>query len=211
MNRKQLEESIKSKYGIIDATKYLQKFVHLWLTLPRKSGPHDDHGVRYVKHAMSAMCKEGEKIHNHEAVELIEELVRYLKPSFRDVERMLSYFALIQNMAGNQSFLRSYQTMVAFMCYLKSTKHHLIEKIAHQNIDSATLFKEVGLDRIDGNSESTHIYDLSKCVIFDLANDEQQKKMITDKEVFPGDGYGRISKDVMKTVCGWLSEIHRNK
>ena len=209
MNRKQLEESIKSKYGIIDATKYLQKFVHLWLTLPRKSGPHDDHGVRYVKHAMSAMCKEGEIIHNHEAVKLIEDMVKYLKPSFRDIERMLSYFALIQNMTDSQSFLLSYQTMIAFMCYLKSSKPHLIEKIAHQNIDSATLLKEAGLDRIDGNSESTHIHYLSKCVIFDLANDEQQKMMIADKEAFPNDDYG--SKEVMKNVCGWLSEIHRNK
>ena len=211
MNRKQLEESIRSKYGIIDATKYLQKFVHLWLALPRKSDQNDDHGVKYVKYAMSAMCKEGEVLQNHEAIELIEELVKYLRPSFRDVERMLSYFALIQNTAGNQSFLRSYQTMVAFMCYLKSTKHHLIEKISHQKIDSATLLKEVGLDHIDGNSESTHIYDLTQSVIFDLANDEQRKKMIAAREIFPDDGFGRTSSHVMRKVCGWLSEINRQE
>jgi hypothetical protein len=100
VNRKQLEESIKSKYGLIDATKYLQKFVHLWLALPRKSDQHEDHGVKYVRHAMSTMCDKSENIVNQEAVELIEELVRYLRPSFRDIERTLSYFALIQNISS---------------------------------------------------------------------------------------------------------------
>lgn len=212
MNRKQLEESIRSKYGLIDATKYLQKFVHLWLALPRKSDQHDDYGVKYVRHAMQAMCKPGENIFNQEAIKFIEELVRYLKPSFRDIERTLSYFALIQNMAGNEPFRSSYQLMVAFICYLKATNPHLIEKIVHQKINSDTLLKEAGLDRVNGDSDVTYIYDLTRLVIFDMGSEEQRKVMLENKEVFQEGGFrGLPASGVMRNVCGWLTDIHRQR
>ena len=212
MNRKQLEESIRAKYGLVDAAKYLQKFVHLWLTLPRKSDQYEDHGVKYVGYAMQAMCDSGENIFNQEAVILFQELIKYCKPSFREIERALSYFALIQNMSRNEPLRTSYQFMVAFVCYLKAVKPHLIKKITHEQISSEILLGDAGLGRIDGNVRSTHLYDLTRLIIFDMGSEEQRKKMIESKEIFSDGGVGRFSDSgVMRNICGWLDDIYRQR
>ncbi len=211
MNRRQLEESIRAKYGLVDAAKYLQKFVHLWLTLPRKSDQYDDHGVKYVRHTMQAMFDSGEKIKQEEAIGLFEELIRYCRPSFREIERALSYFALIQNMlSGNDKLRSSYQFMVAFVCYLKAAKPHLIKQITHEQISSDALLEEAGLGHVDGNVHANYLYDLAKFVVFDMGSEEQRKRMIEAREVFADDGFGRYpDMGVMRNVCRWLDDIFR--
>lgn len=209
MNRKQLEESIRSRYGLIDATKYLQKFVHLWLTLPRKSDRYEDHGVKYVRHAMQAMCEPGEKVFNEDTIALIEDLVRHFKPSFRDIERTLSYFALIQNMSEGDRLRISYQILVAFVCYLKSTRPHLIKEIVQGKIDWDVLLKEVGLERVNENV-STRLYALSNFIKFDMGSEELRKALIDQKAVPPDNGFGRFPDGgVMRNICGWLDDINR--
>lgn len=210
MNRKQLEESIRAKYGLVDATKYLQKFVHLWLTLPRKSDQYDDHGVKYVRHTLQAMCDSGENILNGEAISLFEDLVKFCKPSFREIERALSYFALIQNMSRNESFRTSYQYMVAFVCYLKATKPHLIRKIILEQINSGDLIEDAGLGGVNGNTRAANLFELTRLIVFDMGSEEQRKAMMDAKEVFADGGYGRFSSSgVMRNVCGWLDDINR--
>ena len=211
LNRKQLEESIKLRYGGdgVNATTYLQKFVNLWLALPRKFDMYDDHGAKYLKHVLDSMLDEGEQIGNQEAVELLKELVKYLRPSYREIERTLSYFALIQNMSGNTMMFTSYQHIISFICYLKASQPHLVDRIASNKIDSQTIIEDSGLKDIDINTEYRCIYYLTRHVVFDLADDEQRKEMLEKKEVFDGDVYGRVSKNIMVKVCSWLTDIHR--
>ena len=212
VNRKQLEESIRAKYGLVDAAKYLQKFVHLWLTLPRKSDQYDDHGVKYVKHTLQAMFGSGEMAFNQDAIIFFQELVKYCKPSFREIERALSYFALIQNMSGMEPLRTSYQFMVAFVCYLKAAKPHLIKKITLEQINSEMLLEDAGLGHIDGSVRSTHLYDLTKFIIFDMGSEEQRKKMIENQEVQSDRGLaGYSDRGVMRNICGWLDDIYRRR
>ncbi len=213
LNRKQLVESIKSRYGgnDINATIYLQKFVNLWLTLPRKFDFSDDHGAKYVIRTLDSMLDDKEQIINKDAVELLLELVKYLRPSYRGIERMLSYFALIHNMVGESKLYSSYQFIIAFICYLKSSQPHLVDRIAKNKIDSKTLIEEAGLKDIDKNTEYNYIYYLTKYVIFDLADDEQRKKMIDGKEISVDDEFGRTSKNIIVRVCSWLTNIQRER
>jgi hypothetical protein len=216
LNRKQLEESIKSRYGVdeINATTYLQKFVNLWLTLPRKFDPHDDHGAKYVEHVLDSMLDEGEQIINQRmAVEVLKELVKYLRPSYREIERTLSYFAVIHNMVEkSQPIYLEYQLISSFICYLKSSsQHNLIDRIVSNKIDSKTLIEEAGLKDIEKNMGYNHIYHLKKHLIFDLANDEQRNKMLEDKEIIVDDPYGRASENIIVTVCSWLTDINRQR
>ncbi len=69
VNREQLQESIKSRYGNgVEATLYLQKFVNLWISLPRKSEHYQDNGIQYIKHALDLMLEEGEKVVNTDVI-----------------------------------------------------------------------------------------------------------------------------------------------
>jgi len=211
LNRDQLQEAIKSRYGSgVEPTLYLQKFVNLWLSLHRKSDQFQDHGALYVRHALNSMLNEGEQFSNPDAIELLSELVKSLKPSLREIEQILSYFALIQNMAGtNQTYFPSYQLIFAFICYLKASKPELIDKIVNDNIDAKSLIQAAGIVSISGDTEYNHIDYLSKLITFDLASEEVRNKMIEEKEIF-FDGYDRIQKNIIQTVCSWLSEMHIN-
>ena len=215
LNRKQMEESIKLRYGGdgVNATTYLQKFVNLWLTLPRKSDSHDDHGAKYVMHVLDSMLDEGEQIVNQEAVHLLKELVKYLRPSYRKIERMLSYFAVIHNNIDDkiQELYLKYQLLISFICYIKSSKPNIIDRIVNNEISSKILIEETGLKDIDNNGDYSYIYTLTRHVIYDLANDEQKKKMMEAEAESFVVGFGRDPKGVMVTVCSWLIDIDRIK
>lgn len=208
MNREQMEESIKTKYGIVDASKYLQKFVHLWLAMPRKAGKNVDHGVMYVDHVMKSMLMPHERFIIPEATGLIVELVRTFKPSFREIERMLSYFALIQNSGRNGNYHTNYQLMLAFISYVKVIRPELIQKIVDQKIDSDGLLKEVGLDRMVKDKNS-YIGYLSMLVIFDMGNDEQRRLMNINKEIHVDNGFARYADQrIMQIICRWLGDMN---
>ena len=213
LNRKPLEASIQSRYGVndIDATAYLQKFVNLWLTLPRKYDIYDDHGVKYVKHILDSMLDKGEQVSNQQAVELLKELVKYLKPSYREIERTLSYFALIHNMSdkSQQSYFLPYQLIISFVCFLKSLQPNLIDRIVRNKMDSKTLIEEAGLKDIDEKSKYKSIYRLTRFVIFDFADEVQKKKMMDEGTIKTDEGFDRDSNTIIVTVCSWLTDIHQ--
>lgn len=210
MNRSQLEEAIKTRYGgdSENAERYLQKFVHIWLSLPRKSGPHSDDGANYLNYLVNNMLDEGEEVVNKESIAVLKEVVKYYKLSFRDIERILSHFALIQNMEGNTNYLFPYQVMVAFICYVKVINSRLVVKIANGQISSKELIAKVNLNVGDDNTEYQYLSFLKKYIVFDLADDEEKKNMIAEDKTLAGD-FGRSQKDVMRTVCGWMADIHR--
>ena len=210
MNRSQLEGSIKLRYGSdeLSSVKYLQKFINLWLTLPRRSETYSDDGIIYTKYLVDYMVEDGEKINNTEAIGLLKEVVKYYKLSFRDIERVLTYFALIHNMSKETKFNLSYQIIVSFICYLKVVHPQLVQKIADGKISSKELIEKTGLDEFDNEVDYQYLPYLKKYLIFELATDEVRNEIMKEKTLVL-DNYGRAQKDVMITVCKWLADIQR--
>ncbi len=215
LNRKQLEESITLRYGGdgTNATVYLQKFVNLWLALPRKVDFHDNHGAIYARHTLKSMLENGEPMLNVVAVNLLEELIKHFIPSYRNIERTLSYFAVIHNMGNKPThFCSSYQSIISFICYLKSSKPNLVDRIASNKIDSKTLIEEAGLKDIDIGKKSKYkyIYRLTQYINFDLADEVQKKKLIDEENIVLDDGLDSYdSTGIMFTVCCWFSDINQ--
>ncbi|MDA8098490.1 MAG: P-loop NTPase fold protein [Nitrospiraceae bacterium] len=57
MNRTQMEESVKSQYGMgIDATEYLQKFINIWCTLPKNESADTNDVKTYIRSVVSQRC-----------------------------------------------------------------------------------------------------------------------------------------------------------
>jgi len=207
MNRSQLEEAVMSRYGRgIEATLYLQKFVNLWFGLPRKKSAfiQGDDGGEYAKFVVDSMLDEGEEVNNSIAQKSLYELIKSLRPSFREIEQILSYFALINNMTGKSSYSRDCQMIIAFICYLKPSKPELINSIMSGNIDAESLLKESGIsDRSPGNKI---LDELSNFIIYDLGDEDTRGMMISENKIHILPQYG-VLKDVMEGVCGWLSNI----
>lgn len=211
LNRKQLEESVRLRYGGdgTNATAYLQKFVNLWLTLPRKFDMFDDHGEKYVQHLLDSMLVGDEQILNKSTILVLKELVMYLRPSYREIERTLSYFALIQNMIGEDKLYLRYQFITPLICYLKASQPHLVDRIASNKINSQTIIEDAGLKDIGEDSEYTQIYHLTRYVIFDLSKKTRKEEMIKNG-LIPAERL-RLDSKIMVTVCSWLSELSSQK
>jgi len=185
LNRKQLEASVKSRYGNdIDASLYLQKFVTLWLSLPRSSQQYDDNGKKYLNHALDSMLKEDEQFQNTELKELLIDIVKYKKLSYREIERILSYVAILHNMSSKQGFKPIYQIAMAFICYLKVVAPTVFEKISNKNINFTSLVEESKFDLTNEiKNEFNGIAYMIKIIKFDFSDDTIRKQMIEDGEI----------------------------
>lgn len=104
VNLHALEHSVRARYGQgIDAAKYLQKFVMLTMTLPRKDSYRSELSVtkKYYDSVAARFIM---------SVDLKGPLDRYLDPLFanelvsiRDIQRILSVMALFSGCRGNLS------------------------------------------------------------------------------------------------------------
>ena len=75
-------------------------------------------------------------------------------------------------------------------------------------ISSKELIVKTGLDSFDNDIDYQYLPYLKYYLVFDLASDEVRSEMLKEKKVVP-DNYGRDQKDVMITVCNWLTDIQR--
>ena len=207
LNRKQLEASVSSRYGSnVVATTYLQKFVNLWIALPRKFDYYYDHGANYVQYVLDYMLDNGEENNNKEAVAVLKELVIGLKPSFREIERILSCYALVINMLGGTQTLSIYQFLIPFVCYLKVLQPSLFNNVANNEIAFSRLCDESGLNKIIDNSDYQNIKDLLQYIKFDLADQNKRQSMVAKNEIYIGNQPIR-QRLVMADVCEWLNEL----
>lgn len=205
-NRAQLEESIKAKYGQgIDPTNYLHKFINVWLSMPRSSSEHNDHGYQFLQYALKAMKDDNEEIVNKEVVTVLNDIVRFYQPSFREIERVLSYFSIINNMVGSTRYLPDYQYLIAIVCYLKACKPNSL-KVVNGKLDYITVIKESRLNELTADGRFYSLEHVNKLIRFDLSDDNTRQKMLDEREIRM-DGHRGTPKDLIITISSWLSEI----
>lgn len=185
LNRNQLEASVKARYGNdVNASLYLQKFVNLWLSIPRETTDYDDHGEKYFKYALYSMLEDDEKFQNKELFKLLIELIKLKKPSYREMERILSYVAIIHNMIEKSEYSFDYQIAIAFICYLKVSSPNIFNEVSNNNINYADLLKETGLEvKKDITSNYGYIEYMNKVIKFDFADEDTRKQMIEEKQI----------------------------
>ena len=178
MNRKQLEESVKCRYGSgIDSVTYLQKFIHIWLSLPRASGKYQqDDGVNYLNSSIQKLLN-NESVKNNETLNTLTSLVRHLKPSFRDIERILTYFALVEN-SRNDRMNDFFQNMAAVVCFMKVVNPALLDTVVEKRLGSQDLLEYLKiLEGLDYSEEYVLEY-LALEIEFDLASEKRRNEML---------------------------------
>ncbi|HHG3492828.1 TPA: P-loop NTPase fold protein [Vibrio parahaemolyticus] len=206
MNRSQLEESVKSRYGIgIDSSTYLQKFINVWLALPRvDSQNYNDFGEIFAQSCLNKMAA-NEPILNKEAFGTLSKLIKYNQPSFRDIERMLTYFAIIENVRNDQ-MVKYFQSMMALVCYLKVASPRLLDSIIKRNVTHTDVLKSLRLE----NPELLDCYVLEYLAVeieFDLASEERRTQMF-EQNLLDRFEMRRIPPNVIGYFCGLLNNMH---
>lgn len=208
MNRKQLEESVKCRYGSgIDSVTYLQKFIDVWLSLPRKTVAlsQQDDGVTYLNNSFNLMAAGGD-IYNRDALLAITDLVRHLKPSFRDIERILTYFALIEN-SCNAAFNEYYQDIMGTVCFLKVTNPKILDNIMHGRASSKDVLEYLQLTDQNLNPDADPLKYLAIQIEYDLSAPER-KNEIESNEAINFRGYPSKPVNIFKRFIEKLSNIY---
>jgi hypothetical protein len=99
LNKTQMLEAIRSKYGLdTKAIEYLQKFVHMWATLPTKNLSGTDASKIFL---LQCLAKMQSALSTNEA-KIFEQLLDLHNLSLREVERVITNFAIIRNAGANQ-------------------------------------------------------------------------------------------------------------
>lgn len=205
-NRTQLEESIKAKYGQgIDPVNYLHKFINVWLSMPRSSDKYNDHGCQFLQYALETMKDDNEEIVNTDVVTVLNDIVKFYQPSFREIERVLSYFSIINNMVGTTRYYPDYQYMIAIVCYLKACRPNSL-KCINGKLDYNTVVKESRLNELTGDGQFYSLEYVNKLIRFDLSDNDTRQKMLDEKEI-QLDRFGRSDKGLIIAINSWLSDI----
>lgn len=206
MNRHQLEESVKCRYGSgIDSVTYLQKFINVWLSLPRSSGKYQqDDGAQYLQTSIIAMTENGQVI-NSTAVSVLKSLVKHLSPSFRDIERILTYFAIIEN-SHKEAMNETYQNMMAVICFVKVMNPKLLDAVMGKRAGSKELLEELHLLNDLELTDEYMLEYVANEIEFDLASDSRRQEMIDDKTT-PGARFGRLPSNVLDYFYQELKSI----
>lgn len=200
-NRTQLEESIRSQYGTnVDAFNYLHKFVNLWLSMPRLSGKHQDHGCDYLRHLLSRMGKDPI---NTNSDKVLIEIVRFYQPSFREIERILSYYAVLTNMMANMTYCFNYQCAIALVSYMKACKPKNLKMVGSKL--NKELFCTDLMTNKYLNIESTALQRLYYLIEYEFSGEAQREELLARKHVMYDDCDTPV--DTIHIVNEWINGI----
>jgi len=127
INKNQLQESIKSTYGSnIDAHTYLQKFINIEATLPKKKG-RDSDIEKYCAHLAGQYDLKG-----REWVELFTTLGTQLNCSLRELERVFSNLAIM--LMSEKPNADVHEPLIAAICTLKVMRPGIFSRLTEGSV-----------------------------------------------------------------------------
>ncbi|KAB7672714.1 P-loop NTPase fold protein [Plesiomonas shigelloides] len=204
-NRAQLEGTIKSRYGHdVDASNYLHKFLNVWLSMPRVATEHLDFGCVYLRHVLKSMMDDGTNTVNQDAIAVLESIVQFYQPSFREIERVLSYFAVLINMLGNTKCSFYYQCAVALVSYLKACNPGGIQ-LNNGRLDKDSFFTAIDYESLSKQNKAA-LSQLCYLIEYEFAHEDGRNSMIEEGKIRQ-DSWGNYPDDAIHKVNNWLNGI----
>lgn len=153
MNRKQINEIIKLRYGQkAEPTLYLQKFIHLWAGLPQTLDRFSSNRKIYLNDCLWRMGFKQNESANNSAIQSFEELIEYYSLTLRDIERSLTNFSILVNLGYNHH--HGYALIAPYLSIIKVLYPQIIKSLAVEKISYEELLDDTKLhDLIDRYSE----------------------------------------------------------
>ena len=210
MNRTQLEEAVKCEYGAgVDASRYLQKFVSVWTSLPKSNFDHQSLGNGYVRSCLKAMNFEVKTQAQHDAIGYIEELVNHYNLSLREVEKTLTNFAIIYNATDECNLNSEYLTLAIFLCVIKVIKPEIYNKLSRKKIDYPELVKSADLTRLKAQYwDEQEEHPLRWLLKYNLSTEDEANELVASMKT---QRVNRMhnNRNIVTTTCKWLDTFTR--
>ncbi|UUJ43214.1 KAP family NTPase [Pseudomonas extremaustralis] len=134
MNKAQLQESIKSTYGVnIDAHTYLQKFISIEATLPKKKGRDGDieKYCKYLAHQYGFT--------KGEWAAYFTALGTQLNCSLRELERIYSNLAIM--LLTEKEGAELHEALISAVCTLKVMRPGLFSRLVEDDVPLEDIYK----------------------------------------------------------------------
>ncbi|MCJ1879419.1 KAP family P-loop NTPase fold protein [Pseudomonas nitroreducens] len=189
-NKSQISASIQKRYGSgINPSLYLQKFIDLWISLPRIETKYTSHTRIYLYHILNKLTTNQEPINNQLTIEILLDIFSANKTSYRGIQRTLSYFAILHN-SSPHPYNDHYQAISALACYSKAEDNTVIESLLQKKDPSSTIENLYKTSPAHDN----YTREFTKVIIKYFSSDEAtQTEMIKNKEI--ESRFGRIISD----------------
>ena len=206
MNRTQLEEAVRCEYGRgVDASKYLQKFVSIWASLPNSMNQHISVPKSYLQNCLTRMeYRAATKAHQN-AIQNLEELVEFYDLPLREIEKSLTNFAIIHNATDDGDLNSDYLLLAVFISVIKVINPELYQKLSRKTITYNQLIKEANLERLSAHywhEEEAH--PLRWLLKYELSSDDDAAEMVKNLKNYRGFRQGAIAN-----ICLWLDSFKR--
>ncbi|MEM7759266.1 MAG: P-loop NTPase fold protein, partial [Cyanobacteria bacterium P01_A01_bin.40] len=221
MNRTQIEESVRCEYGSgVEASKYLQKFVHLWATLPKKKDKHtkkkDKHkcdAETYLSDCLERMEFTIETPEQNEGIKLYKQLTSHYNLSLREIERSLTNYSLVHNITNGKAS-KSYQLIIVYLSIIKVINSIVYSKLSNNNIYYEEILLKTDLQTLEDELWlANYVLDKHplKFLLHYCLTDRQEFEDIIKEELenFSLRDFRDILPDknrhLITTICKWMN------
>jgi hypothetical protein len=148
VNKTQLLNNVEWRYGRDTSSMYyLEKFIDLWVHLSKErieSSPEQELAEIYFDKSIERMLEEGEHIKNEDTAKCIKFLISVTKPSYRQIEKILTYYALFENLCST-SRQQHTQILGAAYCVLKVVDPNLLNAWLTNQTDPNEIKNRLGI------------------------------------------------------------------
>lgn len=155
INKEQYKSIIKKTYGEIDTETYLNKFIHLWFTLPKIDTPETK------KHTLNIYLNYINRKLEHEyelgsAIQNLTYLLKVNNCSLRDAERCFSQL-LIANAVYNKGCRWELQVGLSIIVFLQQKHGDTINRLKNKNITQDELLSLLRIpNTVDKETQYLH-------------------------------------------------------
>ncbi|ODT70822.1 MAG: hypothetical protein ABS69_15185 [Nitrosomonadales bacterium SCN 54-20] len=215
VNRTQLEASVKKEYGTgeADGSRYLQKFINLWISLPKNNESERCDAKTYLSDCIKRMGLEPKDGNEEEWNKMMfERLVIHYDMPLREIERSLTNFALIRSsFKGAPNYI--YRWITAYVSIIKvryPDEYNLLSKgeITFAVLVDKTHLTELKDDWMIPGEKAIESHPLKWLLRYYMANNTEKGKLRT-----PGNPFSAIELGagghVIENSCNWLDSFRR--
>ena len=177
MHRKQLEEAVKCIYGEnIDAHTYLQKFINIETTIPKKTGGTHNNDIDNYNRRLFGLHKIETWGDDRNLLESLGALAKHYSLSLRQLERVYTNLAVFYASSAENQF--RLVPIVSFLAVIKVVDTSVYDALLHQRMTFEELCQRTGLS--EGEQEDRNMRTLQHLIMwlkFSLITDEQFEQL----------------------------------
>ena len=209
VNRSQLEAAIRHRYGSdVDSNQYLQKFVGLWVGLPDGDLGRLSRREKYISRVLADM-EFDESFKGSDVVKRsLSDMAQHYKMTLREIERLLTIFAVFFNATGPRKHTELYELGVV-ICAIKAKFPMVFKQIAEDVTFYGDILQQAELESLKSDSWGDRVegHRLKYILKLYLMPDDRKYEYIQEHKYVRMEGY--LQRDAVAATCRVIESFGR--